>query len=436
VRLADLAAGLDRPALGARMYGLVEELYPVPRSITGEGLRRTLRRLGEEAPLALHEVPSGTPVLDWTVPREWNVREAWVAGPDGRRVIDVRDSSLHLVGYSVPVRARLPLAALRPHLHTLPEHPDWIPFRTSYYRESWGFCLRHRDLERLPEGEYEVVVDTTLADGALTYGEAVLPGETTDEVLLSTHACHPALCNDNLSGLVVCATLARLLAGCALRYSYRFVFVPGTIGSITWLARHEASVDRIAHGLVVAGVGDPGPFTYKRSRRGRAEIDRVAAHVLRHAGRPHEVMDFVPWGYDERQYCSPGFDLPVGCLSRTPHGRYPQYHTSADDLALVTPAALADSLAMLLELLAVLEDNRRYRSTNPKGEPQLGRRGLFRTTGGAAGPLEELPLLWTLNLADGEHALLDVAERAGLPFAKIRAAAGALAGSGLLKECA
>lgn len=430
----DLRRNLDATAAGAGIYRLIEELYPIPRSITGDGVRRTLARIREEIPVTFHEVPTGTPVLDWTVPREWNIRDAYVADARGERVIDWRRSNLHVVGYSTPVRTRMTLESLRPHLHTLPDRPGWIPFRTSYYREDWGFCLAHDDYLRLREGDYDVVIDATLAAGSLTYAELVLEGETTDEVLISTHICHPSLANDNVSGVALVTALARTLGAARRRYTYRFLFVPGTIGSITWLARNEATLERIRHGLVVVCVGDPGPFTYKRTRHGDTELDRAAVHVLRHAGSQHQIVDFSPWGYDERQYSSPGFDLPVGSLSRTPHGRYPEYHTSADNLDLLRPGALGESFATYLELIAVLEANRRYQSTNPKGEPQLGKRGLFRSVGGQGGLPSELPLLWVLNLSDGRHTLLDIADRAGLPFREIQTAADALAEVGLLKE--
>jgi aminopeptidase-like protein len=432
--IADLLASFDPATAGAEMHGLMEEVFPIPRSITGDGLRATLKRVARDVPLTLHEVPTGTPVFDWTVPREWNLRDAYIADASGRRVVDARRSSLHVLGYSIPVRARLSLAELRPHLFTLPEHPGWVPFRTSYYRETWGFCLSQQELDRLPDGEYEVVIDATLADGSLTYGEWLHEGEQREEILISTHCCHPALANDNLSGIALATALARRLARCRTRYSYRFLFIPGTIGSIAWLAKNQAAARRIAHGLVVVCVGDPGRLTYKQTRRGDAEVDRVVTHVLRASGKDHEIVEFFPWGYDERQYSSPGFNLAVGSLSRTPHGRYPEYHTSADDLAFVRPEALADSLATYLEILAVLDGNRRYRSTNPKCEPQLGKRGLYRAVGGQPGIPNELPLLWVLNLADGQHTLLDVAERARLPFAVVRRAADALVSAGLLVE--
>jgi aminopeptidase-like protein len=435
VNVADLRRELDLDALGARMYECVEDLYPLCRSITGEGTRETLRRLDKHAPLVRHEVPSGTTVFDWTVPREWNIRDAYVKDTAGDRVIDFQRSNLHVVNYSAPVRARLTLDQLRPHLHSLPEHPDWVPYRTSYYKETWGFCLSQRQLDALPDGEYEVCVDSSLETGHLTYGECHIPGETEDEVLISCHVCHPSLANDNLAGAVVAAFMAELLGGLRLRHAFRFLFIPGTIGSITWLARNEHRVNRIQHGLVLACLGDAGHPTYKRSRRGDAEIDRVVAHVLSARRGGHAIVDFSPYGYDERQFCSPGFNLPVGRLTRTPHGQYPEYHTSADNLDLVRPAQLADSLRLCLEIVEVLEGNAVYVSENPKCEPQLGKRGLYRSTGGMAeAGVDELALLWVLNLSDGRHSLLDIAERSGYQFAGIRRAADLLARHGLLKE--
>lgn len=420
---------------GHEMYELVEDLFPICRSITGDGVRETLRRIDRLLPLDVYEVDTGTSVLDWTVPREWNIRDAYVADPDGNRLIDFRSSNLHVVSYSTPVRARMTLAELRPHLHTLPEHPAWIPYRTSYYREDWGFCLAHQELDRFKKGvEYEVVIDSSLEPGSLTYAEHVVSGRSDEEVLISTHVCHPSLANDNLSGIAVAAWLARSIGERTPRYTYRFLFIPGTIGSITWLARNRERVDRIRHGLVLTCVGDPGPATYKRSRQGDASIDRVAAHVLRHSGMEHALEDFEPYGYDERQFGSPGPDLPVGRFSRTPNGRYPEYHTSADDLDLVTPTALSDSLDRLLDIVGVLEDNAVYTNQNAWGEPQLGRRGLYEgVAGGGELPGYELALLWVLNQSDGSNSLLDIAERAGMPFPVIRRAANALVETDLLQ---
>ncbi|HWD48043.1 MAG TPA: DUF4910 domain-containing protein, partial [Actinomycetota bacterium] len=329
-------------------------------------------------------------------------------------------------------------AELKEHLFILPDQPDLVPYRTSYYAERWGFCASQRLVDSLPEGDYEVCVDSTLADGHLTYGERLVEGRTSDEVLVSCHVCHPSLANDNLSGIAVASRLARLLGeGPRPRYSYRFLFIPGTIGSITWLARNAERVDRIRHGLVLSGVGDPGGFTYKRSRRGDAEIDRAVAHVLARSGRPHRVVDFSPYGYDERQFCSPGFDLPVGRLSRTEFATYPEYHTSADDLDLVGPAQLQDSLEVCREVVAVLEGNRRYENLSPRGEPQLGRRGLYGQIGGRSDAEErQMAMLWVLNQSDGGSSLLDVAERSGLPLALLAEVAGLLEEAGLLAEVA
>ncbi|HUM00700.1 MAG TPA: DUF4910 domain-containing protein, partial [Thermoanaerobaculia bacterium] len=367
-------------------------------------------------------------------PNEWNVTDAYVLDAGGRRVVDFRRSNLHVVNYSESVRKTLSLAELKPHLFTLPDHPEWIPYRTSYYERGWGFCLSQRQLDALPDGEYQAVIESRLEPGSLTYGELLLPGETTEEFLISCHCCHPSLCNDNLSGIALATSLARLLAGTRRRYSYRFLFLPGTIGSIVWLSRNEGAASRIRAGLVVACVGDAGPMHYKKSRQGDADIDRAAAHVLATSGREHRILDFSPYGYDERQYCSPGFDLPVGSLTRTPHGRYPEYHTSADDLAFVRPESLVESLDAYLAVLGVLEGNGRYRNTNPKCEPQLGKRGLYRAMGGLPDPgRHSLAMLWVLNQSDGVRDLLSIAERSGLPFDVIETAASSLAEHGLLE---
>jgi aminopeptidase-like protein len=422
---------------GARMYALVEELYPICRSITGDGLRDTLARIERHlpAPMIRTEVASGTQVLDWIVPKEWNIRDAWIADASGTRVVDFRASNLHVVNYSVPVRARMSLAELRPHLHTLPDHPDWIPYRTSYYAETWGFCLRQRQLDALPDGDYDVCIDATLSPGHLSYGELIVPGDAPDEVLLSTHVCHPSLCNDNLSAIAVATALARELAARPQRrWTYRFVFAPGTIGAITWLAQHREIAARIRAGMTLVCLGSAHPFTYKRTLAGDAEIDRAAAVVLRDRGAGDQLIDFFPYGYDERQYNSPGFRVPVGSLMRGRHGMFPEYHTSADDLGFVSADRLAESLAVVRGIVDVLEGNRRYQNLAPDGEPQLGKRGLYRATGGTNIPDLNLAMLWVLTLSDGQHSLLDIAERAKLPFTSIRIAADHLRDAALLAE--
>ena len=418
--------------IGQELHRLGADLYPICRSITGDGIRRTLAAIQDRVRLKISEVPTGTAVFDWTVPKEWNIRDAYIKDARGKRVVDFQQNSLHVLNYSVPVHTKMGLGELRTHLFTIPEHPDWIPYRTSYYQENWGFCLSHNRLETMEDGEYEVCIDSTLADGHLTYGECYLPGHLSDEVLISCHICHPSLANDNLSGLVVATALAELLSGRELRYSYRFLFIPGTIGAITWLARNRQNVARIRHGLVLTGIGDQSGFHYKKSRRGNAEIDQTVAHVLQHRGESYEILEFSPYGYDERQYCSPGFDLPVGCLMRSVWGTFPEYHTSADNLDFIEPRQLAQSLRVCTAIVDVLENNRRYCNLSPYCEPQLGKRNLYRPTGGQAIGMEINARLWVLNLSDGEHSLLDIAERSGLPFAAISDAAALLCQGGLL----
>lgn len=423
-------------AVGDDLHRLMADLYPICRSLTGNGVRETLKIIKRLVPLEIHEVASGRKVFDWTVPKEWNIADGYVKNSKGERVIDFQRTNLHVMSYSIPVRAKMGLQELKTHLYSLPEYPDWIPHKTTYYREDWGFSLSHKQLCQLEEDEYDVCIDASLVEGHLTYGEYYLKGERSDEILISCHVCHPSLCNDNLSGIAIASFLAKALTGRKLRYSYRFLFIPGQIGSITWLALNEATVSRIKHGLVLVGLGDAGHSTYKKSRRGNAEIDRAAIQVLKDSGEPFDVEEFVPYGYDERQYCSPGFDLPVGCLMRTPHGKFREYHTSADNLDFVKPFALADSLTKSLKMLALLEANRTYVSLNQKCEPRLGPRGLYRTVGGhpGGGVIKELPALWVLNMSDGRHSLLDISERSGLPFDLISRAAEALVECHLLEE--
>ena len=435
--MIQITSGIDQQAVGRVMHDLIKELYPICRSITGDGFRQSMRILQQYFPLEIREVPTGTQVFDWSVPKEWNIRDAYVKNSRGEKVIDFQRSSLHILNYSVPIHRKMSLDELKEHLFSLPESPDLIPYKTSYYARNWGFCLSHATLQSLEEGEYEVLVDTSLEDGSLTFGEYFIPGQTEAEILISCHSCHPSLCNDNLSGMAVATQIARTLTGKPSRYSYRFLFIPGTIGSITWLALNEEQVHHIKHGLVIACVGDAGKSTYKKSRRGDAEIDRAVIKVLVDSGSEFEVLDFSPYGYDERQYCSPGFNLPVGSLTRTPHGRFPEYHTSADNLDFVQPAYLADSLVKYLSVIELLENNRSYLNTNPKCEPQLGRRGLFGVFGGKKDTSQyEMAMLWVLNYSDGGNTLLDIAERSGIRFQVIKEAAGALLQHGLLEEIA
>jgi aminopeptidase-like protein len=412
---------------------LARRLFAIRRSLTGPGVRETLAVIRERVPIVVHEVPTGMPVLDWTVPREWTLREAWVETLDGRRVIDVADHPLHVVGYSIPFDGIVEREELLRHLHGIPEHPDWIPYRTAYYRDAWGFCAAQRVIDGLRDARYRVRIDADLADGSLSYGEWVLPGESTDEVLLTTHVCHPGMANDNVSGMAVLADVAAWLARAPRRLTYRVLFLPGTMGSITWLGQHRSSLPPIRHGITLAGIGDAGDHAWKRTEAEDAPVDRAVEVALRDAGRPFSTRPFSPWGYDERQFSSPGFRLPVGLLSRTPHGTYPEYHTSADDLSFIAPARLAESATLVRSIIGILEADRVVTSLATYGEPQLGRRGLYAPIGGATGRApDQLALLWVLNQADGRRSLVDVALRSGLPFAAIAEAADRLTAAGLL----
>jgi aminopeptidase-like protein len=420
--------------LGAEIHSFARELYPICRSITGDGIRQTLRLIGERIPLHISEVPTGTAVFDWTIPKEWNVRDAYIKDKSGRRVVDFKQHSLHVLNYSAPVNAKLPLSELKLHLYTLSDHPDWIPYKTSYYQPAWGFCMTNNAMLALADGEYEVCIDSTLEDGNLTYGECFLPGKSSEEILISAHSCHPSLANDNLSGISVATFLANALTKREHHFSYRFIFAPGTIGAIAWLAHNRERAQRVRHGLVLTCIGDAGGFHYKKSRRGDAEIDRAVAQVLKHCGEPSEILDFSPSGYDERQYCSPGFNLPVGCLMRSVWGTFPEYHTSADNLEFISPELLARSMQVCASVFELLEGNRTYRSLSPYCEPQLGKRGLYRSTGEEPMAVQMNARLWVLNLSDGQHSLLDIAERSGLRFSTIHSAAELLRDGGLLEE--
>jgi aminopeptidase-like protein len=403
--------------VGEAIFAFAAELYPICRSITGNGVRETFREIGRHIKLDIQEVPSGTAVFDWTIPREWNIRDAYIKNAQGEKIVDFARSNLHVVSYSAPVRQFLSLAELKKHLHTLPEQPDLIPYRTSYYADNWGFCLPHHQFESLRDETYEVLIDSSLEDGFLAYGEHLHKGEIEDEVLLSAHVCHPSLANDNCSGVALLTQLAKRIATLRTRYSYRFLFAPGTIGAITWLSRNEDRAQLIKHGLIVSMVGDGGGPTYKKSRRGNAQIDRAVAHALRHSVPSYSIEDFFPYGYDERQYCSPGFDLPVGLFQRSKFGTIPEYHTSADNLAFIGADHLALSYRLIVGALDAIENDCICRNTMPRCEPQLGRRGLYQAIGGLKNAeAANMALLWVLNLSDGAHSLLDIAERANLPF--------------------
>jgi aminopeptidase-like protein len=425
------------------MHDLATELFPITRSLTGPGYRRTLELLeGVTGPMQRHAFATGERVHDWEIPREWTLRDAWIKGPDGATVVALDDSNLHVVGYSTPVHARMGLAELDEHLHSLPQQPAAIPYRTSYYAERWGFCLTDEQRSALPEGEYEVLVDADLEPGAVELGEVVVEGSGAGEVLLWTYCCHPSMANNELSGPVVAAHLAALLRArdTPPRHTYRIVFGPETIGAIAYLSRFgERLSERLVAGYVLTCLGDPGPFTYKRSRRGDSLADRAAEHVLAHLDAPHGVLDFEPVGSDERQFCSPGYDLPVGSLMRTMYGVYPEYHTSLDDLSFITPRALGETLDAYVRIVDALEANETLIGTVLFGEPQLGRRGLYPSTGGPSAALSagrQRDMMFLLSFCDGRRDLLAAAEASGRPIAELAATAALLREHDLLRPVA
>ena len=425
---------------GEQMLALAAEMFPWHRSITGSGLRQTLGRIAQEIPLSVHEVPSGTAAFDFEIPLEWSIRDAYIADSTGQHVIDYRASNLHVVNNSQGVRRAMTWNELQPHLHSLPENPAWIPYRTAYFREEWGFCLAHHEREKIAargnEQRYEVRIDAEHRPGSLTYGECFLPGETEEEVLLHAHTCHPSLANDNLSGIVVAVALAQALSRWPRRrYGYRFVFAPATIGAIAWLSRNAETLPRIRHGLVLALLGDSRPLTYKRSQQHSATIDWAFIRALSELCPERRILDFEPWGYDERQYCSPGIDLPMGRLSRSTEGEYAEYHSSADNLSLLTAASLAAALACLLKTMQLLEDDVVYQNTAPRAEPQLGRRGLYSGFGATGvDPALQRALLWVLNQSQGTRGLNEISQRSGITIELVRQASELLVKHDLLRR--
>lgn len=412
---------------GNEIYQLIEHLYPICRSITGNGVRETLSIISEIIPITIHEVPSGTKVFDWEIPNEWNIKDGWIKDAKGEKIVDFQKSNLHVLNYSIPIDQKIEFNELKKHLFTIPEYPDLIPYRTSYHNKNWGFCLPHQQFERLNNEVYEVKIDSTLKPGSLTYGEYFIQGKTSDEVLISCHICHPSLCNDNLSGVAIATYVAKFISEMDLRYSYRFIFIPGTIGSITWLSLNEQNVDQIKYGLVLTLLGDTSDFTYKKSRQGNADIDKIIENLLKFSNKPYQVVDFSPYGYDERQFCSPGFNLPVGNLSRAVHGEFREYHTSADNLDFVKQSQLADSHSFILKIIQAVESNRTYLNLNPKCEPQLGKRGLFSKIGGKSNTVDyHMAILWVLNYSDGEHSLIEISNKSGYNYNLILEAAEAL----------
>lgn len=421
--------------VGRQMHDFVANLFPICRSLTGNGVRQTLAEIRSHLPaLTIHEVPSGTQAFDWVVPDEWNISGARLTGPDGRVVVDFYDHNLHVVGYSEPVDCTLPLEQLQGHLYSLPELPDAIPYVTSYYRQNWGFCLPSRVRDSMPPGDYHAKIDSVLAPGSLTYGEMLLPGETKQEVFLSTYVCHPSMANNELSGPAVTTWLVKWLMKQKRRFSYRVVFIPETIGSIVYLSRNLETMRRnVIAGFNISCVGDDRCYSYLPSRNGNTLSDRVARHVLERVDSTYKRYTYLDRGSDERQYCAPGVDLPICSVMRSKYGCYPEYHTSADDLSLVTPTGLEGAYVALKSCLELLEANRVWRAS-VLCEPQLGKRGLYPTTSTRESGASMQTMMDLLAYVDGHRDLLDIAEVINADFQECAGTAAKLAEHGLLKD--
>jgi len=454
------------PEIGVEMYNLMEKLYPICRSITGDGVRKTLDILSQTIPLKKFEVPTGTKVFDWVIPNEWNINDAYVLDPNGKKIINFKESNLHVLNYSIPIHKKIQLNELKKHLYTIPEQPDLIPYRTTYYDKNWGFCLKHNDFINLQKGEYEVVIDSTLKKGNLTYGECYIPGKIDDEILISCYVCHPSMCNDNLSGVVLATRLAKYFSNIDTQYSLRFLFIPETIGAITWLYKNEKNIHKIKHGLVATCVGDSTKFKYKKTRRGNTKIDQITINSLKNSKFDFDVLDFFPTGSDERQFCSPGFNLPVGQLFRGFYGTpdMPYYHTSGDNLNYVKPSNLAESFSLYYSIIVNLEhdlnhkihiknpkqsysqknivnsdNSKKFINLNPKCEPQLGKRKIYNQIGGQNyqslhSKYDDIALLWVLNFSDGENSLIDIQQKSKIDLKTIEKAAHILTKNNLLQE--
>ena len=454
--------------IGEEMYGLIEDLFPICRSITGNGTRKTLKILSDLIPLDIHEIPSGSRVFDWTIPKEWNINDAYIKSPTGEKLIDFKECNLHVLYYSTPVHKKISLRELKNHIFTQPDRLKDIPYRTSYYSEKWGFCMSHEQFLKLDDGDYEVLIDSELKSGSLTYGECYFKGKSDAEILLSCYICHPSLCNDSLSGVVTAVELAKYIANLKQKsnYSYRFLFIPETIGSITWLSRNQQQIRKIKHGLIITCTGDVGPLTYKKSRQGNTEIDKTVIDVLKKSGEDYSILDFFPFGSDERQYCYPGIDLAMGCLTRTMYGDFPEYHTSADKLTYVHPNSLAKTLEIYTKIIEKLENNfgkfsfkpnkiRKMKKTSNedpvflnlvKCEPQLGKREIYHELGGpklrpfhgrgskSTTEIKEKAIMWILAFSDGTNSITDIERESNIDFDTLIESSNLLCEKELIKE--
>lgn len=407
-------------SVGVKMYQLAEELFPICRSITGEGIRYTLNRLKKEVPqIVLHEIPTGTKVFDWVVPKEWEISEAYIEDMKGNRIVDFQKNNLHVVGYSIPIDAIVSGDELQAHLYSLPEHPDWIPYVTSYYKERWGFCVTENSRKKLTDNQYHVVIKSKLFDGSLTYAELLIPGQVSDEIFFSTYACHPSMANNELSGPVVQIELAKLLMSRKNKYSYRLIWIPETIGSITYLSKNlDYMKEHIIAGYNITCVGDDRAVSYIQSRKGNTIADRAAKNVLKYIAPDYMEYSYLNRGSDERQYNAPGIDLPVCSICRTKFHEYPEYHTSADDLKLISPKGLEKSYYIYKEIIEALEVNEIYR-INCLCEPQLGPRGLYPTECFNRSSIAVKDMMDFIAYADGTMDLIEISDKINVPVKKL-----------------
>jgi aminopeptidase-like protein len=419
---------------GEHMHTLAERLFPIGRSLTGNGVRETLSILQEQLPLTIHEVPSGTSVFDWTVPKEWNITDAYIVDPDGKKIAEYAKNNLHIVGYSVPVDKEISLDELQKHLYSIEAQPDAIPYITSYYEERWGFCMTHHERLLLKPGTYRVFIESELIDGSLTYGECIIPGKSEKEIFLSTYVCHPSMANNELSGPVVTAFLARWIASKSREYTYRIIFIPETIGSLTYISQHLPEMKKnIIAGFNLTCVGDERAYSFLPSRAGNTLADRAAVHVLTNEYPEFISYSFLQRGSDERQYCSPGVDLPVVSIMRSKYSTYPEYHTSLDDLTFVTPKGLQGSYNAIQSTIDLIEHNHRYQAVYC-GEPQLGKRGLYPTLSSKGSSDSVQVLLDILTYADGEKDLIALAETIGKPAKELYEVVEKLVAAGVLRR--
>jgi aminopeptidase-like protein len=445
---------INNTKVGKDILELIKELFPICRSITGNGVRETLSIIKEIIPeLKIFEVKSNTKVFDWDVPKEWNINDAYIKNSKNEKIIDFKKSNLHVLNYSIPINCKLSLAELKKHIFTNKDQPNLIPYRTSYYKENWGFCMSEKQFKSLEEDTYEIVIDSSLENGSLTYGELFLKGQNPEEILLTCYVCHPSMCNDNLSGTCLLTHLSNAMSKMKLKYSYRFLFIPETIGAIVWLSKNQNSLSNIKFGIVATCVGDRGKITFKKTKNGNSLIDKITEETLTNSKKPYKIVDFFPWGSDERQFSSPGINIPMASIMRTMYSQFPEYHTSGDNLDFMSSESLEDSFGLYLEIIKQIEsheslenyekekttidkiDDEIYKNLNPFCEPQLGKRGLYEMTGGMQqNSITKNAIFWILNFSDGNYSLRKISELAGINYIEIKKSAELLVKENLLKR--